>query len=243
MFPNSEKGVYWRGFEDSRGYAVGEGPVDDVSVTRMKMLELRKSELELERVTLRTLSVRSHETILLYDSDQIHPNDVISSADITLDDCLRFYSRISVFQQLLGFVHQGMYREHIRCMTQFLSSSLAWEVWQSDLFYPFFLYLSTRKCALSMFSRSLVGLEPETDEETGLLVVKPDFKANGSRSQAVVHLQVNLKSISRGAYLVIGVYGSSFFREGFHFANSLHLFRAYFVNCFVDHHTHEFLTT
>ena len=29
-------GVYGRGFEDSRGHAVGEGSVDDVSVTRMK---------------------------------------------------------------------------------------------------------------------------------------------------------------------------------------------------------------
>ena len=69
-------------------------------------------------------------------------------------------------------------------------------------------------------------------------MVKPDFKANGSRSLAVVHL----KSISQGAHL-IGVYGSSFLPEGFHYANSLDLFQAYFVNCYVDHHTHEFLTT
>ena len=34
-------GVYGRGFEDSRGHAVGKGSVDDVSVTGMKKLELR----------------------------------------------------------------------------------------------------------------------------------------------------------------------------------------------------------
>jgi hypothetical protein len=32
--------VYWRGFEDSRGHAVGEGSVDDV--TRMMILDLRR---------------------------------------------------------------------------------------------------------------------------------------------------------------------------------------------------------
>ena len=39
------RGVYGRRFEDSRGHAVGEGSVDDVSVTRMKKLNLRKSGL------------------------------------------------------------------------------------------------------------------------------------------------------------------------------------------------------
>ena len=80
-----------------------------------------------------------------------------------------------------------------------------------------------------------MGLEP--DEETGLWVVKPDFEANGSHSLAVVHLE----SISQGAHL-IGVYGSSFLPERVHFANSLHLFHAYFDNRYADHHTHEFLT-
>ena len=74
--------------------------------------------------------------------------------------------------------------------------------------------------------------------ETGRSLVKPDFEANGGRSLAVV----SLESISRGAHL-IGVYGSSFLPEGFHYANSLDLFRAYFVNRYADNHTHEFLIT
>lgn len=44
-FPISRgSGVYGGGFEDSRSHTVGEGSVDDVSVTRMKKLELRKSK-------------------------------------------------------------------------------------------------------------------------------------------------------------------------------------------------------
>jgi hypothetical protein len=37
-------GVYGGGLEDGRGYAVGEGSVDDVSVTRMKNFYLKKNE-------------------------------------------------------------------------------------------------------------------------------------------------------------------------------------------------------
>ena len=45
-FPISRgSGVYGGRFEDSRGHAVGEGSVDDISGTRMKMLEMRKEIL------------------------------------------------------------------------------------------------------------------------------------------------------------------------------------------------------
>lgn len=192
--------------------------------------------------------------------DQIHPNNLISSADIALDDCPRFYGRISVFHSAVARFYApsdicgagGMHREHIRSTpvwrgeyprydTVFVETDRelpgmgGLTVGRVFLFFSFTFQDVLYPCALIHWY-SLVGLEP--DEETRFWVVKPDFKANGSRSLAVVHL----KSISRGAHL-IGVYGSSFLPEGFHYANSLDLFRAYFVNCYVDHHAHEFLTT
>jgi hypothetical protein len=191
--------------------------------------------------------------------DQIHPDSVFSP-DIALDDCPQFYSRISVFHSAVARFHApsnicgagGMYREHIRSTPawhgeyprydtvfvetdQDLPGMEGLTVGRVFLLFSFTFQDVHYSCALVHWY-SLVGLEP--DVETGLWVVKPDFEANGGRSLAVV----SLESISRGAHL-IGVYGSSFLPEGFHYANSLDLFRAYFVNRYADNHTHEFLIT
>jgi hypothetical protein len=112
------------------------------------------------------------------------------------------------------------------------------EVWQLDVFSCFFSFTFWDvhyPCALIHW-HSTVGDEP--DEDTRLWVVKPEFTPNGHRNLAIVHLE----SIARGAHL-IGVYGSAFLPEGFHFSYSLDVFRAYFVNCYADHHTHKFLTS
>jgi hypothetical protein len=103
------------------------------------------------------------------------------------------------------------------------------------LFFSFTFWDVHYPCALIHW-HSTVGDEP--DEDTRLWVVKPEFTPNGHRNLAIVHLE----SIARGAHL-IGVYGSAFLPEGFHFSYSLDVFRAYFVNCYADHHTHEFLTS
>ena len=190
--------------------------------------------------------------------DQIHPNSVFS-AEIALDDCPQFYGLISVFHSAVAWFYApsdicgagGMYHECIRSTPVWHSEYPRYDtvfietdrdlpgmeglaVGRVFLFFSFTFQDVHYPCALIHWYSS-VGLEP--DEETGLWVVKPDFEANGSRSLAVVHLE----SISWGAHL-IGVYGSSFLPERVHFANSLDLFRAYFVNRYADHHTHEFLT-
>lgn len=76
-----------------------------------------------------------------------------------------------------------------------------------DVYYP---------CALDRWL-SPVGNEP--DEDTGMWVVQPEFEGNGQPSLAVVHLDC----IAQGAHL-IGVYGSSFLPEDFHFSYSLDTF-------------------
>ncbi|KAF9456708.1 hypothetical protein BDZ94DRAFT_1346445 [Collybia nuda] len=53
---------------------------------------------------------------------------------------------------------------------------------------------------------------------------------------------MHLDSITRGAHL-LPIYGSGFLPEDFHYTASLDTFRAYFVNHYIDHHVHEFLTS
>ena len=191
--------------------------------------------------------------------DQVHPNSVVSSSDVTLNECPQFYGRISVFHSAVARFYApsdlcgagGMYRECIhstpiwrgaapRYDTVFIETDAelpgmrGMTVGRVFLFFSFTFRDAHYPCALVHWYHT-VGTEP--DEDTGLWVVKPKY-TNGHQNLAVIHLD----TIARGAHL-IGVYGSSFLPEGFHFSHSLDLFRAYFVNCFADHHTHEFLTS
>ena len=65
-----------------------------------------------------------------------------------------------------------------------------------DMYYP---------CALVHWY-STVGSEP--DEDTGLWVVKSEYKTNGHRRMAIVHLNC----IAQGVHIT-GIYGSSFLPE------------------------------
>jgi hypothetical protein len=59
---------------------------------------------------------------------------------------------------------------------------------------------------------------------------------NGRCMLSIIHLDC----VVRAAHL-LPVYGSSFLPEDFHFMDSLDLFRACFVNSYIDHHSNEFL--
>lgn len=76
----------------------------------------------------------------------------------------------------------------------------------------------------------------EPDDITGMWVVKPEFQANGCRARSIIHLNC----VARAAHL-LPAYGSTFLPEDFHFSDSLDAFSTYFVNPYVDHHSHEFL--
>ncbi|KIM35103.1 hypothetical protein M413DRAFT_79750, partial [Hebeloma cylindrosporum] len=52
---------------------------------------------------------------------------------------------------------------------------------------------------------------------------------------------IDLDSIVRGAHL-LPMYNSNPLPEDFHFSRSLDVFCAFFVNSYVDHHAHEFIT-
>ena len=61
-----------------------------------------------------------------------------------------------------------------------------------------------------------------------------DHNADRSPSAAVLHLD----SVVRAAHLV-GVYGKHFIPKGLVPEQSLDLFRSYYVNKYIDHHSFE----
>jgi hypothetical protein len=93
----------------------------------------------------------------------------------------------------------------------------------SDTHYP---------CALVQWYR-----RSRQDDDTGMWVVTPEVERNRRPTLAVLHLDC----IARAAHL-LPVYGSELLPDDFHFSYSLDSFRAFFVNRYMDHHTHEFLS-
>lgn len=81
----------------------------------------------------------------------------------------------------------------------------------------------------------LVSQDVESDAKTGLWLVKLEFEGN-QHTLAVIYLN----TVARGAHL-LPVYGSSFLPEDFHFSQLLDVFRAFFVNSYINHHCHKFI--
>ena len=76
----------------------------------------------------------------------------------------------------------------------------------------------------------------EPDKATGMWILCPEYEGR-VRTVEVIHLD----SIARGAHL-LPVFGSGFLPEDFQYEVSLDVFCSYFVNHYIDHHAHEFLT-
>jgi hypothetical protein len=211
----------------------------------------------LEALSIHIQQPRLPELLRRFLYDQINPNSPIWSADVALDACPQFYGRISVFHSAIARFYApsdlcgagGMYRERIRSTPMWrgesarrdtvfvetdkeLSGMRGMTIGRVLLFFSFVFQGVHYPCALVHWY-SLAGTEP--DEDTGLWIVRPE---SGRCSLAVIHLEC----IARGA-LLSGVCGPSCLPEGLDFRDSLDLFRSYFVNCYADHHAHEFLTT
>jgi hypothetical protein len=189
--------------------------------------------------------------------DEINPDSETPSADISLDECPRFYGTLSVYHSAIARFYApsdlcgagGMYRERIRSNpdwrgeyarydTMFievdaeLDGMLGMTIGRALLFFSFKFRGRKYSCALVHWLTPL----DQPDEDTGMWVVQPEFEGNGRRTLSIIHLDC----VARAAHL-LPVYGSSFLPEDFHFADSLDVFRAYFVNSYIDHHSNEFL--
>ncbi|KAF8259888.1 hypothetical protein EI94DRAFT_1773823 [Lactarius quietus] len=72
---------------------------------------------------------------------------------------------------------------------------------------------------------------------TGMWVVKPELDRHGEPMLEVIHLD----SIARAAHLV-PIYGQSWVPEDFNYHDALDTFNSFFVNHYIDHHAHEFIS-
>ena len=72
------------------------------------------------------------------------------------------------------------------------------------------------------------------DEDMRMWIVQPNFDANGEHELEVIHAHC----ILRGAHL-IPVYGHDRLPSDVHYTDTLNIFRAYYVNKYIDHHAFE----
>ncbi|KAJ6609225.1 hypothetical protein B0H10DRAFT_2298332 [Mycena sp. CBHHK59/15] len=86
-------------------------------------------------------------------------------------------------------------------------------------------------CALVTWF-SAIGDEPCPD--VGMWMVEPDLDGRGQRVMDIIHID----SILRGAHL-IPIYGDTFIPHHFKYSSSLDSFKAFYVNKYADHHSHE----
>jgi hypothetical protein len=186
---------------------------------------------------------------------QLNPGADNPSDDIPLHQCPVFTGRIFVYHSAVARFFApsdlcgagGMYQERIRSNpnwhgeyvrhdTVFIETGQGgmqgMVIGRVRLFFSFTFDRKRHSCALVEWF--IPGDEP--DEDTGMWVVRPAFHS-GRRKLAIVHLDC----IARAAHL-LPVFGSSFIPDELHFSDSLDVFRAYFVNNYVDHHSHEFLS-
>ena len=188
---------------------------------------------------------------------QLNPDSPSSPEEIPIDECPHFGFKINVYHSAVARFYApsdlcgtgGMHRERIRSTPSWRGEYPRYDTVfvETDAELPGMRGMVIG-CVLLLFSFSfrdhnypcalihwLVPAGDEPDNETGMWVVRPEFEGN-CRSLAVIHLDC----IARGAHL-LPIYGSSFLPEDFHFSNSLHAFRGYFVNRHADHHMYEFV--
>jgi len=189
---------------------------------------------------------------------QLNPDAEISPDDVALNLCPLFNGRISVFHSAVARFFApsdlcgagGMYQERIRSNpnwrdeyprydTIFVQTDLETDnmkgsvIGRARLFFSFTSDGIRYPCALVEWFTP----DDEPDEDSGMWVVRPEFQGNGQRTLAIIHLD----SIARAAHL-LPVFGPSFVPDELHFADSLDVYHAYFVNNNIDHHCNEFLS-
>ncbi|KDQ49560.1 hypothetical protein JAAARDRAFT_186918 [Jaapia argillacea MUCL 33604] len=237
------------------------GPVDGPKV--MSFMELARTAERSYPKRLPDLAAHIDQPLLLplvrrFLYDQLHPNSNIPSSDIPLEQCPQFEGRVYVYHSAVARFYSrsdicgagGMYRERIRSNPNWRGEYARYDtvlvetnaglpgmsglvVGRVKLFFALSHLGKRYPCALVEWLER-VGDEP--DELTGMWIVKPEYLGNGRRSMAVVHIDC----IARSTHL-IGVYGSGFLPEDFHFSFTLDAFRSYYVNKYGDHHSHQFV--
>lgn len=200
-----------------------------------------------------------HDLMRRFLHDQLYPESE-PGEDIPIEDCpeLALDKSVSVFHAATATFYApselagpgGMHREFVRCSPSWYGGRprydtvlvktdedapgmLGMTVGRVRMFFSFTFRYVRYQCALVEWFE-LIGELP--DPVTGMWMVKPEV-SGGRRAMGVVHID----SIVRACHL-IGYYGRTRIPTDFHYADSLHAFRRYYVNSFIDYHAHETIT-
>ncbi|KAG2755597.1 hypothetical protein P692DRAFT_201801024 [Suillus brevipes Sb2] len=206
-----------------------QGIVDDVDVIADVQLARTFQRKRAHTVSglADELKVPSLPTLIrLFLYDQIHADDHHSSADVPLRDCPSYMGAIKVFNSAaVTFIAPsdpsgitGMRREHIRAVPSWRNGP--------GRFDCAFVNTDDRQW--------FYWITEERDEVTGMYMVAPSFDEDGSPNMSIIHID----SIVRGAHL-LPIFGTQFVSQGLQFHHSLDIFRGYYINRFIDHHSFE----
>ena len=187
-----------------------------------------------------------------------HPNRPLPK---DFETRVTFSGKINVFHSAIARFYApsdlcgpcGMYRQRIRCNPSWFGNprrDTAFVVQDEDLpgmggmliarVHLFFSFMDCDvddgeivQCALVNW---FLPASDQRDPDTGMWVVTPE----GTRRHPPVQV-IPLKSIARGAHL-LPKYGIGMLPDYITHVNALDEFQAYFVNLYIDHHCHEFLS-
>lgn len=216
------------------------------------MVSLHDLAVELDCPNLIQLC-RQHVYHQVFDDDsELSSHD----SDVDVSDCPEVNTRVRVYtsvattfyapSELAGW--RGMHREMIRCtetwrgqyrrrdtvlvqMNQDLDGFHGMHVGRVFAFFELLSEDFRYPCALIQWFAN----EDEIDDVTGMWIVEPEYD-NGRPSFAVI----SLDSIVRACHL-IPVYGDTFLPHDLHSSASLDAFQSFYLNHYIDYHSHELL--
>lgn len=188
--------------------------------------------------------------------DQLNAGAEIRGDRVDVNQCPLFRGKLKVFKLAAAIYYApsdqsgkgGLHRDIIRCTRSWRGGPAQYDSVFVDnggaitdplgglliarvlLFFSFRYQGKEYSCA---FVEWFLPAAEEPDETTGMWIVAPEVDRNGRRVRAVI----SLDTILRGAHL-IGVYGDNFLPVEFTFGDTLNAFNAYYVNKYIDHHSH-----
>lgn len=101
------------------------------------------------------------------------------------------------------------------------------------LFFSFHFEGTMFPCALVHWFETV---EDASDSLTGMWIVQQAYNPQGTRAVSVIHID----RILRGTHL-LPIFGEDFIPHDLHYTQSLDAFKSFYVNKFIDHHSHEVL--
>jgi hypothetical protein len=192
--------------------------------------------------------------------DQLFPDNILSSSEVSLLDCPAFSGQIRVHNSAVATFHApcdpsgigGMRREHIRAVPCWRKSHSRYDcvflnrdpdipgvrgmdIVRVLLFFSFDLGGKVFPCALVRWF-TVIGDGP--DEDTGMWVVQPEVDTVGVPVLSVIHLDC----VIRAAHL-LPVFASNVpIPRALHHSQTLDSFNLFYVNKFIDHHAFKIVT-